>query len=64
MSQNEVELKKGTFPLNYYNSLCKKTSNHHANLPLEMYSFTLWPPGKHLETTGADDPTLWLSPSL
>ena len=30
--------------------------NHHANLPLEMYSFT--PPGKHLETTGADDLTL------
>ena len=22
-------------------SLCKKASNHHANLPLEMYSFTL-----------------------
>ena len=21
--------------------LCKKGSNHHANLPLEMYSFTL-----------------------
>ena len=36
----------------------KKASNHHANLPLEMYSFTLQPPGKHLETTGADDPTL------
>ena len=45
-------------------SLSKKVSKHHANLPLEMYSFTLWPPGKHLETTGADDPTLWLSPSL
>ena len=29
-----------------------------------MYSFTLQPPGKHLETTGADDLTLWLSPSL
>ena len=43
-------------------SLCKKASNHHANLPLEMYSFTLQPPGKHLETTGADDPTLWLLP--
>ena len=42
--------------------LCQKTSNHHANLPLEMYSFTLYPPGKHLETTGADDLTLWLSP--
>ena len=27
-----------------------------------MYSFTLWPHGKHLETTGADDPTLWLLP--
>ena len=40
----------------------KKASNHHANLPLEMYSFTLYPPGKHLETTGADDPTLWLLP--
>ena len=39
-------------------SLCKKVSNHHANLPLEMYSFTLYPPGKHLETTGADDLTL------
>ena len=36
----------------------KKASNHRANLPLEMYSFTLQPPGKHLETTGADDPTL------
>ena len=36
----------------------KKPSNHHANLSLEMYSFTLQPPGKHLETTGADDPTL------
>ena len=36
----------------------KKASNHHANLPLEMYSFTLYPPGKHLETTGADDLTL------
>ena len=23
------------------NALCKKASNHHANLPLEMYSFTL-----------------------
>ena len=23
-----------------------------------MYSFTLQPPGKHLETTGADDLTL------
>ena len=23
------------------NSLCKKASNHHDNLPLEMYSFTL-----------------------
>ena len=45
-------------------TLCKKASNHHANLPLEMYSFTLLPPGKHLETTGADDLTLWLSPSL
>ena len=22
-------------------TLCKKASNHHANLPLEMYSFTL-----------------------
>ena len=22
-------------------ALCKKASNHHANLPLEMYSFTL-----------------------
>ena len=22
-------------------SLCKKASNHHANLPLEMYSLTL-----------------------
>ena len=22
-------------------TLCKKPSNHHANLPLEMYSFTL-----------------------
>ena len=22
-------------------SLCKKASNHHANLPLEMYSFTM-----------------------
>ena len=22
-------------------SLCKKASDHHANLPLEMYSFTL-----------------------
>ena len=22
-------------------SLCKKASNHYANLPLEMYSFTL-----------------------
>ena len=22
-------------------TLCKKVSNHHANLPLEMYSFTL-----------------------
>ena len=22
-------------------SLCKKASNHHANLPLEMYSFAL-----------------------
>ena len=21
--------------------VCKKASNHHANLPLEMYSFTL-----------------------
>ena len=40
----------------------KKASNHHANLPLEMYSFTLQPPGKHLETTGADDLTLWLLP--
>ena len=40
----------------------RKASNHHANLPLEMYSFTLQPPGKHLETTGADDPTLWLLP--
>ena len=40
----------------------KKASNHHANLPLEMYSFTLQPPGKHLETTGADDPTLSLLP--
>ena len=39
-------------------TLCKKASNHHANLPLEMYSFTLQPPGKHLETTGADDLTL------
>ena len=28
----------------------KKASNHHANLPLEMYSFTLEPPGNHLET--------------
>ena len=45
-------------------TLCKKASNHHANLPLEMYSFTLQPPGKHLETTGADGLTLWLSPSL
>ena len=44
------------FPLTL--SLCKKASNHHANLPLEMYSFTLQPPGKHLETTGADDLTL------
>ena len=35
----------------------KKASNHRANLPLEMYSFTLQPPVKHLETTGADDPT-------
>ena len=34
----------------------KKASNHRANLPLEMYSFTLQPPGKHLEATGADDP--------
>ena len=41
-------------------TLCKKASNHHANLPLEMYSFTLQPSGQHLETTGADDPTLWL----
>ena len=24
-----------------YSTLCKKASNHHANLPLEMYSFTL-----------------------
>ena len=39
-------------------ALCKKASNHHVNLPLEMYSFTLQPPGKHLETTGADDLTL------
>ena len=39
-------------------SLCKKASNHHANLPLEMYSFTLYPAGKHLETTDADDLTL------
>ena len=23
-----------------FNTLCKKASNHHANLPLEMYSFT------------------------
>ena len=22
-------------------TLCEKASNHHANLPLEMYSFTL-----------------------
>ena len=29
-------------------------------IPLEMYSFT--ESGKHLETTGADDPTLWLLP--
>ena len=36
----------------------KSQYNHHANLPLEMYSFTLSPPSKHLETTGADDPTL------
>ena len=28
-----------------------------------MYSFTLQPPGKHLETTGADDQTLLLLPS-
>ena len=25
----------------YNHTLCKKASNHHANLPLEMYSFTL-----------------------
>ena len=25
----------------YVKPLCKKASNHHANLPLEMYSFTL-----------------------
>ena len=44
--------------------MCEKASNHYANLPLEMYSFTLYPPGKHLETTGSDDLTLWLSPWL
>ena len=44
-------------------SLCKKASNHYANLPPEIYSFTLSPPGKHLEATGADDPTLWFCPS-
>ena len=27
--------------LSFVQSLCKKASNHHANLPLEMYSFTL-----------------------
>ena len=40
-------------------ALCKKASNHHANLPLEMYSFyivTTWE--NTWKTTGDDDLTL------
>ena len=36
----------------------KKPVTTMLTIPLEMYSFTLEPPGKHLETTGADDLTL------
>ena len=54
--RNSILVSYGT--LAYIYTLCKKASNHHANLPLKMYSFTLQPPGKHLETTGADDLTL------
>ena len=35
----EVMDEMGLFDLEW--ALCKKASNHHANLPLEMYSFTL-----------------------
>ena len=48
----------------WWHALCQRASNHHANLPLEMYSFNIVTTWETLETTGADEPTLWLSPSL
>ena len=36
-----VEPKTSVARASVYMTLCKKASNHHANLPLEMYSFTL-----------------------
>ena len=39
---HDEELGHTTIACNYpITTLCKKVSNHHANLPLEMYSFTL-----------------------
>ena len=40
-------------------TLCKKASNHHANhTPGNVQFLHCNHLGKHLETTGADDPTL------